>query len=71
MPPHKPVPSLQTLAHDRVLYTVCAVILEDLFFGEQGRWEQLGHPVLTERLQTVRDVLSNALVPTLLQVRLL
>lgn len=67
MPPHKPVASLQTLAHDRVLYTVCGVILEDLFFGEQGQWEQLGHPVLTPRLQTVRDVLSNALVPRLLQ----
>ena len=69
MSPHKAVPALQVLAHDRVLYTVCGVILEDLFFGGQGEWEQLGHPVLTPRLQTVRDILSNALVPRLMQVR--
>ncbi|XP_018022181.1 uncharacterized protein LOC108678312 [Hyalella azteca] len=67
MPPHKAVHSLRRLANDRVLYTVCGVILEELFFGEQGQWEQLGHPVLTPRLQVFRDVLCNALVPKLLQ----
>ncbi|XP_076064313.1 uncharacterized protein LOC143038670 [Oratosquilla oratoria] len=65
MPPCKKVSSLKELTHDKVLYNICAVILDEIFFSEDEEWDVYGPPVLTKRLELVRDFLAGSLTPSL------
>ncbi|KAK8734657.1 hypothetical protein OTU49_005918 [Cherax quadricarinatus] len=67
MPPHKEVNTLQAFAKDKVLYNVCAVILDEIYFGQDEDWEIYGPPALSVRLGLVRDVLSSSLSPGILE----
>ncbi|KAL7638421.1 UNVERIFIED_CONTAM: hypothetical protein RMT77_010991 [Armadillidium vulgare] len=67
MPPFKKVPSLRDLGRDKVLYKICEIIVEEMFFSSDENWEVFGPPYLSVRLQMVRDVLLNSLCPSILQ----
>ncbi|MCL4141870.1 UNVERIFIED_CONTAM: hypothetical protein GTU68_006230, partial [Idotea baltica] len=67
MPPHVSVPLLKELARDKVLYKVCEIIIEEIFFSDDDDWEAFGPPVLSERLQTARDVLANTVSTNMLE----
>ncbi|XP_037800769.1 uncharacterized protein LOC119595731 [Penaeus monodon] len=67
MPPYKPVHSLKAFAKDKVMYNVCAVILDEIFFTEEENWDIFGPPRLSTRLSIVRDILASSLTPTLLE----
>ncbi|XP_050713764.1 uncharacterized protein LOC126996890 [Eriocheir sinensis] len=66
MPPSKPVHTLRSFAKDKVLYNACAVILDEIYFGQDDKWE-VHSPSLSVRLGVVRDVLTGALTPSLLE----
>lgn len=66
MPPSKPVHTLRSFAKDKVLYNVCAVILDEIYFGQDEKWEVYS-PTLSVRLGVVRDVVTGALTPSLLE----
>ena len=67
MPPKKPVPSLKGMSMNKVLYNICAVILDEMYFSEDEQWEVFESPVLSVRLQAVRDILGNSLLPSILE----
>lgn len=67
MPPHKPAFSLKTLGKDKVLYKVCEIIIEEIFFSSDENWEVFGPPSLSTRLQIARDIFTNSLSADLLQ----
>ncbi|XP_045604370.2 uncharacterized protein [Procambarus clarkii] len=67
MPPRKPVHTLQSFSKDKVLYSVCAIILDEIYFGQDEDWEIYGPPALSVRLQLVRDILKNSLTPGILE----
>lgn len=66
MPPYKPVHTLRAFAKDKALYNICAVILDEIYFGQDENWEIYG-PTLSVRLNVVRDILTGALTPSLLE----
>lgn len=66
MPPCKPVHTLRSFAKDKVLYNACAVILDEIYFGQDEKWEVYS-PTLSVRLGVVRDVITGALTPNLLE----
>ncbi|KAK3869547.1 hypothetical protein Pcinc_023292 [Petrolisthes cinctipes] len=66
MPPHKTVHTLQAFAKDKVLLNLCSVILDEIFFSQDEKWDIYGPPVLSVRLELVRDILTESLSPTLL-----
>ncbi|KAG7162130.1 F-box/LRR-repeat protein 4-like 2 [Homarus americanus] len=67
MPPRKQVHALQAFAKDKVLYNVCAIILDEIYFGQDEHWDVYGPPTLSVRLRLVRDILSNSLTPGILE----
>lgn len=67
MPPQKPVHTLRAFAKDKVLYNVCAVILDEIYHGEDEDWEIYGPPALSVRLGLVREVLINSLTPGIME----
>ncbi|XP_063885116.1 uncharacterized protein LOC135113638 [Scylla paramamosain] len=66
MPPYKPVHTLRAFAKDKVLYNICAVILDEIYFGQDENWEIYG-ATLSVRLGLVRDIVTGALTPCLLE----
>ncbi|XP_068235846.1 uncharacterized protein [Palaemon carinicauda] len=67
MPPQKPVHKLKLFARDKVLYNVCAVILNEIFFGQEEDWDVYGSPRLSVRLELVKDILTDSLTPGILE----
>ncbi|KAG0718802.1 hypothetical protein GWK47_051753 [Chionoecetes opilio] len=68
MPPYKPVPTLRASAKDTVMYNICAVILDEIYFGKDKNWQIYGSTcTLSVRLKGVRDILTGALTPNILE----
>ncbi|XP_071528239.1 uncharacterized protein [Panulirus ornatus] len=67
MPPNKTAHTLRAFAKDKVLYNVCAIILDEIYFGKDENWEVYGPPALSVRLGLVRDILINSLTPGILE----
>lgn len=67
MPPYKPVHTLQAFARDKVLFSVCAVILNEIFFSQEEGWDVYGPPRLSVKLELVREILSESLTPGILE----
>ncbi|XP_064098778.1 uncharacterized protein LOC135209986 [Macrobrachium nipponense] len=67
MPPQKPVHKLKLFARDKVLYNVCAVILNEIFFGQEEDWDVYGPPRLSVRLELVREILIDSLTPGIME----
>lgn len=67
MPPHKAVHKLQAFAKDKVLFNLCSVILDEIIYGQDEKWDMYGPPALSVRLDLVRDILIQSLSPALLE----
>ncbi|KAK7067706.1 hypothetical protein SK128_023429 [Halocaridina rubra] len=67
MPPQKQVHKLQDFARDKVLYNVCAVILNEIFYSQETNWNVYSSTNLSSKLELVKEFLSTSLTPGILE----